>query len=414
MKLTKPLSLIIAIVAMTSVAKAQDVNACRPKAEHILTAAQNHTPDGIDELLAPDFHLSNIKQPVAAKVLKQIISQMPPMTGWDLTGSVPDSTGLKMCYTITRPDSSTSEATFLFNDDNLVIEADLLKADISLRRVTPTAKAEHEESVIHIPLHRHGGLPIVTVTIDGQLCNMFFDTGAPGIILNSKYFEHNIDGEVMGTGGRGAVGTGAVCGVHHVKSMDMNGLAAHETDIMTSDLSNLEAVGIAVHGILGQSFYKDFDILFDFKGGEILLLRPDTTYQWLMNEGYHCQTVKGMKKGHLLTFDCQVGSIPITLAFDSGAQTNLLGDDWLRQYPSLVKGIKKSQLTGYGEGQASVKKGKTALTIGNRSFKKLWTTFSDISHLKESKGIDGLFGCEVLAKHKLLISYKREELKLVD
>ena len=112
--------------------------------------------------------------------------------------------------------------------------------------------------------------------------------------------------------------------------------------------------------------------------------------------------------------DCQVGSIPVTLAFDSGAQTNLLGDDWLRRYPSLVKGIKKSQLTGYGEGQASVKKGKTALTLGNRSFKKLWTTFSDISHLKESKGIDGLFGCEVLAKHKLLISYKREELKLVD
>jgi hypothetical protein len=218
----------------------------------------------------------------------------------------------------------------------------------------------------------------------------------------------------MGTGGRGAVGTGAVSGLHHVKSMDMSGLALYETDIMTSDLSNLEAVGITVHGILGQSFYKDFDILFDFKGGEILLLRPDTTYQLLMNEGYHCQTVKGMKKGHLLIFDCQVGSIPVTLAFDSGAQTNLLAYDWLQQHPSMVKGIKKSQLTGYGEGQASVKKGKTVLTLGNRTFKKLWTTFSDVSRLKESKGIDGLFGCEVLARQKLLISYKREELILID
>ena len=194
----------------------------------------------------------------------------------------------------------------------------------------------------------------------------------------------------------------------------MSGLALHETDIMTSDLSNLEAVGIAVHGILGQSFYKDFDVLFDFKGGEIVLLRPDTTYQWLMNEGYHCQTVKGVKKGHLLTFDCQVGSIPVTLAFDSGAQTNLLGENWLRQHPSLAKGIKKSQLTGYGEGLASVKKGKTVLTLGNRTFKKLWTTFSDVSHFKESKGIDGLFGCEVLTHQKILISYKHEELILVD
>lgn len=414
MKLTKSLSLIIAIVTIATVANAQDVNVCRPKAERILTAAQNHAPDGIDELLAPDFRFSNIKQPVAAKVLKQIIAQMPPMTGWEQADIVQDSTGLKICYTLTRPDNSTSKATILFNTDNLVVEADLLNADVSLRKATPTAKAQPEASVVRIPLHRYGGLPIVTVSVDDQPYNMFFDTGAPGIILNSKYFEHNIDGEVMGTGGHGAVGTGAVSGLHHVKSMDMSGLALHETDIMTSDLSNLEAVGIAVHGILGQSFYKDFDVLFDFKGGEIVLLRPDTTYQWLMNEGYQCQTEKGVKKGHLLTFDCQVGRIPVTLAFDSGAQTNLLGDDWLRQHPSLVKGIKKSQLTGYGEGQASVKKGKTVLTLGNRTFKKLWTTFSDVSHLKESKGIDGLFGCEVLARQKLLISYKREELILVD
>lgn len=414
MKLTKSLSLIIAIVTIATVANAQDVNVCRPKAERILTAAQNHAPDGIDELLAPDFHFSNIKQPVAAKVLKQIIAQMPPMTGWEQADIVQDSTGLKICYTLTRPDNSTSKATILFNTDNMVVEADLLNADVSLRKATPTAKVQPEASVVRIPLHRYGGLPIVTVSVDDQPCNMFFDTGAPGIILNSKYFEHNIDGEVMGTGGHGAVGTGTVSGLHHVKSMDMSGLALHETDIMTSDLSNLEAVGIAVHGILGQSFYKDFDVLFDFKGGEIVLLRPDTTYQWLMNEGYQCQTEKGVKKGHLLTFDCQVGRIPVTLAFDSGAQTNLLGDDWLRQHPSLVKGIKKSQLTGYGEGQASVKKGKTVLTLGNRTFKKLWTTFSDVSHLKESKGIDGLFGCEVLARQKLLISYKREELILVD
>ena len=41
-------------------------------------------------------------------------------------------------------------------------------------------------------------------------------------------------------------------------------------------------------------------------------------------------------------------------------------------------------------------KGKTILTLGGRTFKKLQTAFSDVSHLKESKGIDGLFGCEYL------------------
>ena len=407
--------IIIALfISVVTTAYGQDVNTCRQIAERILTAAHNHTPDGIDELLAADFRYTNIKQPVAAKVLKQIIAQMPPMTGWELAETNQDSTGLTLRYTITKPDSTTSEATLLFNADNLVLKADLLNADISLGRATPTAKAQPEVSVVRIPMHRYGGLPIVTVTIDGQPCNMFVDSGAPGVILNSKYFDHNIDGQVMGSGGHGAVGTGAVSGMYHVKRMDMGGVSLSETDIMTSDLNNLETVGVAVHGILGQSFYKDFDVMFDFKRGEIVLLNPDTTYRWLLNEGYHCQTVSGMKKGHLLAFECEVGGTPVVLAFDSGAQTNLLASDWPEQHPSSVKGIKKDHLIGYGDGQASITKGKTSLTLGGRKFKKLQTAFSDISHLKESKGIDGLFGCEVLAEQKLLISYKRQELILLD
>lgn len=409
-----PILLAIAVAFIATKAHGQDVNVCKPIAERILTAAQNHSSDGIDELLAPEFHFSNIKQPVAAKVLKQIIAQMPPMTGWEVTGTAQDSTGLKICFTITRPDSSTSEATILFDADNLVVEADLLNADVSIRKATPTAKAQPKVSEIHIPLHRHGGLPIVTASIDGQPCNMFFDTGAPGVILNSKYFDHNISGQVMGSGGHGAVGTGSVSGMHHVKLVDMGGIRLNETDIMTSDLSNLEAVGVAVHGILGQSYYKDFDVLFDFKGNEIVLVRPDTTYQWLMIEGYRCQTVKGVKKNHLLTFDCKVGGVPVVLAFDSGAQSNLLPSDWPQLHPSTVKGIKKAHLTGYGDGRASIIKGITTLTLGGLTFKKLQTAFSDVSHFKESKGIDGLFGCEVLAKQKLLISYKRQELILID
>ena len=389
------------------------MNTCRPIAERILTAAQDHTPDGIDELLATDFRFTNIKQPVAAKVLKQIIAQMPVMTGWELAGTEQDSAGLMLRYTIKKPDSTTSEATILFNADNLVLEANLLPG-ISLGKATPTAKAQPEVSMVCIPMHRYGGLPIVTVTIDGQPCNMFFDSGAPGVILNSKYFDHNINGQVMGNGGHGAVGTGTVNGMHHVKLMDMGGVSLSETDIMTSDLSNLETVGVAVHGILGQSFYKEFDVLFDFKRGEIVLLNPDSTYQWLMNEGYRCQTVSGVKKGHLLAFECEVGGTPVVLAFDSGAQTNLLASDWPQQHPSSVKGIKNDHLIGYGDGRASITKGKTTLTLGGRTFKKQQTAFSDVSHLKESKSIDGLFGCEVLDKQKLLISYKCQELILID
>ena len=125
MQSTNRQTLIAAMLTLVVVtAQAQDLNTCRSKAERILTAAQSHTPDGIDSLLAPDFRFTDIKQPTAAKVLKQIIAQMPDMTGWELAGTEQDSTGLTLRYIITKPDSTTSEATLLFNADNLVLEAD--------------------------------------------------------------------------------------------------------------------------------------------------------------------------------------------------------------------------------------------------------------------------------------------------
>ena len=122
-----------------TMAHGQDVNICQPMAERILKAAQNHTPDGIDGLLAPEFHYNNIKQPTAAKVLKKIVAQMPAMTGWELAGTEQDSTGLTLRYIITKPDSTTSEATILFSADNLVLEAILLSSNVSLLKANPSA-----------------------------------------------------------------------------------------------------------------------------------------------------------------------------------------------------------------------------------------------------------------------------------
>ena len=42
------ITILFAIVAMTGLA--QDADICKRIAEHILTAAQNHKPDGIEEL----------------------------------------------------------------------------------------------------------------------------------------------------------------------------------------------------------------------------------------------------------------------------------------------------------------------------------------------------------------------------
>ena len=397
--------------------QAQDVNKCRPIAERLLSAAQKHQPDDIDELLAPDFHYSDYGQPIASKVLKQIIVQMPTLSGSELMDVKQDSTVLSLQYRLLmEPDNATSDAIISFSVDNLILEADLLPGMVKLKvssDATPSAMAPPEVSMVRVPIRICDGVPVVTVAIDGQTCNMIFDTGAPDVILNSKYFGNNVN--EMATGiSLGVVGSDASRGVHRVGSMDMGGLMLGETSIVTSDLSNLESGGIAVHGILGQNFYKDFDVLFDYKNKEIVLLNPEVTHQWLQNERYHYWAVTGVMKRHLLAFDCQVGGTSVVLAFDSGAQSNLLSEDWPKSHPSSVKRIKKATLIGYGDGEASIITGKTSLTMAGRTFKRLQTAFSDVSFLQEFVGIDGLFGSEVLKSRKILISYKRHELILLD
>lgn len=108
-----PILLAIAAVFIVTKVHGQDMNTCQPIAERILIAAQNHSSDGIDELLAPEFHFSAINQPIAGKVLKQIIAQMPTITGWKRSNVERDSTGLTLRYIWTESDSTTTEATFL-------------------------------------------------------------------------------------------------------------------------------------------------------------------------------------------------------------------------------------------------------------------------------------------------------------
>ena len=68
MDMKKKAIITILLVLVTMAEQAQDANTFRLRAERILTAAQNHTPDGIDELWAPNFRITNVKQPIAAKV----------------------------------------------------------------------------------------------------------------------------------------------------------------------------------------------------------------------------------------------------------------------------------------------------------------------------------------------------------
>ena len=105
------------------------------------------------------------------------------------------------------------------------------------------------------------------------------------------------------------------------------------------------------------------------------------------------------------------------MGIDCGAEVNLIDDDLFKALKKSTTKRKTDYLVGADNDRIAVKKGEIKrLMLGTKSFGKLPTAYSDISHLNKAYKIktDGLIGFPVLSKQKTLISYDRKELIFIN
>lgn len=399
---------------------AQKAEDCRKIIDETMEAVENQSADAIMGHLAEDFSFGGQEGEIAKMVLQQFMMQFGAEVKSYKESAVDESAeGLSFDYVIDYKDLGEKEGLFVFNKEGKLQELSLIKIEVRTMGAE-SEKSTSGEKVIAVPFVMARHLIAVKVQLEGEERTFLLDSGAPVVVLNSKYTKADPSIERTLSASKGVNGEIKGMGVHQVGELEFAGIKMEDEEVITMDLAHLEEeLESEVYGLIGYDMVKDYDLLLDYDKQEMKLIAPDffTEYAHEHFSSKRMQKVDLKMEGHIPVMKGKIGGESYSLGLDTGAESNLMEVDLYEGMKKNVKKKGKDELMGAGGGTQKVVEGQVReLEIGGKKFGKVSTFFSDISHLNQGYGLqlDGLVGYPVLSKQLTLLSFAREELIFID
>lgn len=398
---------LIVILLTSQFIFSQELKECEKIAQKTFESLNKKSVVDITPYLSEGFSISGYKGTVAKAVLKQLVLKLGNVSGYKLTSQNKEDSRLTLNYDVTYS-FGTKQAKFVFNSSNEILALELIKVQVKTLNSKKTVINYNKKDVIEIPFTQMGKLIVVKAKLNGIERNFILDSGAPSIILNSKYLG---DEKVRSfTDSNGA--NGAISGADIKKAnIDFYGTVLKKQDVLTHDLSHLEK-SMNIYGLIGYSFLKEYDVLINYDKRLLTLINPSYTDKKI--QGKKFTTIPFELENHIPVITIKTSRKNYKMGIDSGAESNLM-DKSLFNYMKK-KSIKIDTLTGADK--RNRKEVKSALIkricVADKKYKNLKTIFSDISHLNKKRKIkiDGLLGYPFLSKQSTLFRFKRKELLL--
>jgi hypothetical protein len=422
----KPLLSALGLFFLVSAAFAQNPSLPNPtECEKIVEAAveaiNTQTPESLEGYLAPDFSFSGQNPQVSKMLFTQLVRQLgDEVTEYTKTGESTLDGESTLVYEFVYARMGAKTSTFVFDAGGKLKRMDLFTLMVKRLDKEATRVEKSDREVIEIPIEIRENLPLVKADIEGRSRWFFFDSGAPNLILNRKYYKSETDSlPRIGGGVQGVNSSVGNLDIVHIGEFDMGGVRVTDSDVLTMDMSHLEEIfGVEIHGLVGYAVFKDYDLLFDYDGGTVTLIAPEASAGYLANRYPQSATreVAIEMRGHIPVMNARIGETQLRLGFDCGAGGNLLDENLRSSLGRQVSRVKKTELSGAGESRDVESAKIRELVIGGRKFRNTRAVFNDIAHLNAANDvtIDGLVGYEILSRQKVLVSFRNRCLCFID
>ena len=270
-------------------------------------------------------------------------------------------------------------------------------------------------AIVHLPIvgYYSETIPVVEVQISGHPYRFVFDTGCSYSSFNSRYVSQSPGDSIVYFGTTQGVNKLYNNGLVKVADFEAGGLKADELVMMTSNLNDKD---FPVHGIIGLSLVRDYDLLFDWPNKEILLVNPDSSGV-ILDKRYkiiESIPVSYYTDPYYINVGCQVNGKPLRLHIDTGAYRTLLPDDISNKGKSHLakKPVRKKKGIGYMVQYKEFIEDKVTITLGNQKYRKVKVLLGENTR-SERHDNAGLLGNNVLQRQPILISMKSEKLLLL-
>jgi hypothetical protein len=268
-----------------------------------------------------------------------------------------------------------------------------------------------------VPIKRAGNLIIVEAQIDSVAGNFVLDTGAPYLILNATYFRDMpkiADQESAGL-------NGSASGSFTTLVRNFNILDLHYPRL-TADVTDLSAIengrNIKILGLLGTRLFSKFAITVD-------LFRNTLYIHKLGEDGIIPQNEKVFHDPWMVTPFKYLNDVifikgfanntPLWFAFDSGAETNLMDYDRVRNLLPGMQVINRSKTTGVGGSTFEVIYARfDTLKIGERRFIKNRVLLTSLDKMGKAYGhaVDGILGYDFFIRGIFSINFVKKEFEM--
>lgn len=252
------------------------------------------------------------------------------------------------------------------------------------------------------------GIILTSVKLNGKVKQFIVDSGAPSMVLNSKYItrsENSDEKKFKGISGQGTSFTA------YIKNFSWNNFKLKNYKALAIDFSHLEtALKENIYGLIGYKELSMFTFLIDYKNAEITLWRDFSKHKKSVKK-----SLPFVLQNHLPVLKFFCGNLRLNLALDTGAAHNVIDIALKKKLKGKFSTGKESSLQGASTESLKVKEiYLNEIKSDLITLKKFPAIWHDISHIKnESIEIDGLMGYRFLKKGKFAVSYSDSKIYLL-
>lgn len=297
----------------------------------------------------------------------------------------------------------------------LVITARLLLGQSAISLInTPLSDVrvawQPPASMMKISMQLTNGMAFVKAEAAGKSGFFLLDTGAPILVVNQKPGAEN---SVSAT----SFSNSFVANHLNINDFKWNLIHEKSLEAIAVDLSHMEASsGLSLCGIIGFDVLKNFELLLDYEGKQLILLLPRK--KELQKTAKPLLAIPFELQEHLPVVQVKIDGQSLRFGLDTGAGANLIDQKWLDILsPEALELGDTEGVRGIDQElklvkSAAIKNTKIASTdLGAMKF-----LFTDLSYLQSSTPlrIDGLLGYNFFQKVKCSINYEEKMLYIWD
>lgn len=303
---------------------------------------------------------------------------------------------------------------FLMTSQGKFVEINIFQTSQKITEKIPK-KNLHLPILMQANFELAGNLVCVKAKIDGSEGNFLIDSGAPSLVLNSRYFSGDEDNSVAGMGISGTIVSADLA---HVANFEWNEFSMRDFDALNLDISHLEnALDRQILGLIGFQELQNFEIIFDYQKQKMTLYQLNEAGEKISNEKWEEPDlmIDFTMSSHLPVLQGQIENVFLNLGLDTGAESNLIDAKYERFLIDNFEYSRQDTLRGADQNFSIVSSGKIdGLQIGEMNYDDMITVFSKVIHLNVPGEItlDGLIGYEFLSRQKTAINYRKKQISL--